>query len=39
MKSQATSPVTELQGSIPYRLQLADGWLDQSFISQPNPRH
>ena len=25
-------------GSIPYRLQLAGGWIDQPFVSQLNPR-
>jgi hypothetical protein len=38
MKNNATPPVARLLGSIPYRLQLAGGWIDQPFISQHNPR-
>jgi hypothetical protein len=30
-------PVGQLLGSIPYRLQLAGGWIDQPFISRHNP--
>jgi hypothetical protein len=33
-----TSPVAKLLGAIPYRLQLAGGWIDQPFISRHNPR-
>src|SRR6267154_4683843 len=32
------SPVGKLLGSIPNRLQLAGGWIDQPFISQHNPK-
>jgi hypothetical protein len=37
MKRQAPSPVARLLGSIPNRLQLAGGWIDQPFVSQHNP--
>ena len=32
------SPVGKLLGSIPNRLQLAGGWIDQPFVSQHNPK-
>ena len=32
------SPVAELLGSIPNRLQLAGGWIDQPFVSRHNPK-
>lgn len=32
------SPVARLIGSIPNRIQLAGGWIDQPFVSQHNPR-
>ncbi|HYG22762.1 MAG TPA: hypothetical protein VEH04_08275 [Verrucomicrobiae bacterium] len=32
------SPLNRLLGSIPNRLQLAGGWIDQPFVSQHNPR-
>jgi hypothetical protein len=38
MKSKATSHVGSLLGSIPYRLQLAGGWIDQPFVSRCNPK-
>jgi hypothetical protein len=38
MKNPAASPVAKLLGSIPNRLQLAGGWIDQPFVSQHNPR-
>ncbi|MGD0412054.1 MAG: hypothetical protein ABSC18_10145 [Verrucomicrobiota bacterium] len=38
MKNNATPPVAKLLGSIPYRLQLAGGWIDQPFVSRHNPR-
>jgi len=38
MKNNVTSPVAKLLGSIPYRLQLAGGWIDQPFVSRHNPR-
>ncbi len=31
-------PVEQLLGSIPNRLQLAGGWIDQPFVSKHNPR-
>jgi hypothetical protein len=37
MKRPAPSPVPKLLGSIPHRLQLAGGWIDQPFVSQHNP--
>jgi hypothetical protein len=37
MKDNANSPVAKLLGSIPNRLQLAGGWIDQPFVSQNNP--
>jgi hypothetical protein len=33
-----TSPIEKLLGSIPNRLQLAGGWIDQPFVSQRNPQ-
>jgi hypothetical protein len=30
-------PVAKLIGSIPFRLQLAGGWIDQPFVSRLNP--
>ena len=38
MKSKTASPVAKLTGSIPNRLQLAGGWIDQPFVSQHNPK-
>jgi len=38
MKSNAPDPVAKFLGSIPNRLQLAGGWIDQPFISRHNPR-
>src|ERR1035437_1025468 len=38
MKSKASLPVAKLLGSIPNRLQLAGGWIDQPFVSQHNPK-
>jgi hypothetical protein len=32
------SPVTKFLGSIPNRLQLAGGWIDQPFVSRHNPQ-
>lgn len=37
MKSRTTPFVTEVIGSIPNRLQLAGGWIDQPFLSKLNP--
>src|SRR3569833_2065260 len=37
MKSSAPSPVAKYLGAIPNRLQLAGGWIDQSFVSRHNP--
>ena len=33
-----TSAVKKLLGSIPNRLQLAGGWIDQPFVNQHNPK-
>jgi hypothetical protein len=33
-----TTPVGKLLGSIPNRLQLAGGWIDQPFVSRHNPK-
>jgi len=38
MKHLAVSPVAKLLGSIPNRLQLAGGWIDQPFVSRHNPK-
>jgi hypothetical protein len=38
MKREAPSPVGRLLGSIPHRLQLAGGWIDQPFVSRYNPK-
>lgn len=38
MKTIALSPVAKVLGSIPNRLQLAGGWIDQPFVSQNNPK-
>ncbi len=37
MKSSGTTFVTDAIGSIPNRLQLAGGWIDQPFVSRLNP--
>jgi len=31
-------PVAKVLGSMPYRLQLAGGWIDQPFVSRHNPK-
>ena len=36
--AQANSPVAKFLGSIPNRLQLAGGWIDQPFVSRHNPK-
>ena len=38
MKNPALTPVAKALGSIPNRLQLAGGWIDQPFVSQHNPK-
>jgi hypothetical protein len=38
MSARAASPVERLLGSIPNRLQLAGGWIDQPFVSRHNPK-
>jgi hypothetical protein len=38
MKTKTISPVAKLLGSIPNRLQLAGGWIDQPFVSQNHPK-
>jgi hypothetical protein len=37
MKSKSPSSVARVMGSIPNRLQLAGGWIDQPFVSRHNP--
>jgi hypothetical protein len=37
MKKERSSPVSRLLGSIPNRLQLSGGWIDQPFVSEHNP--
>jgi hypothetical protein len=38
VKSKTPSFVAELLGSIPSRLQLAGGWIDQPLVSERNPK-
>ena len=38
MKTRAASPVGKVLGTIPNRLQLAGGWIDQPFVSRHNPQ-
>jgi len=38
MKRKAAPFLTELIGTIPNRLQLAGGWIDQPFVSKHNPK-
>ena len=38
MKSKPAPFIAEVFGSIPNRLQLAGGWIDQPFVSQHNPK-
>jgi hypothetical protein len=38
MKAHSPSPVARLLGSLPNRLQLAGGWIDQPFVSRCNPK-
>lgn len=38
MKKITPAPVAEYFGSIPNRLQLAGGWIDQPFVSRHNPK-
>jgi hypothetical protein len=35
---QKNSAAAKLIGSIPNRLQLAGGWIDQPFVSRHNPQ-
>lgn len=37
MQIQNAKPVTDVIGSIPYRLAFAGGWIDQPFVSALNP--
>lgn len=37
MKRKSLLPVSRLLGSLPNRLQLAGGWIDQPFVSRHNP--
>ena len=36
-KKQRLNAITSALGRIPYRLQLAGGWIDQPFVSRLNP--
>ena len=36
-KNNHSSPIANVIGNIPNRLQLAGGWIDQPFVSQHNP--
>ena len=38
LDAKATAPLAKLLGSIPNRLQLAGGWIDQPFVSRHNPK-
>jgi hypothetical protein len=38
MKRRVPDPVARFLGSIPNRLQLAGGWIDQPFVSLHNPK-
>ena len=38
MKNRHPSAITKVIGLIPYRLQLAGGWIDQPFVSRLNPK-
>lgn len=38
LKIKLASSVARELGAIPYRLQLAGGWIDQPFVSRHNPR-
>src|SRR6188768_2395781 len=38
MKKAAAAFITDAIGSIPNRLQLAGGWIDQPFVSKLNPK-
>jgi len=37
MHSSRKSDITQVIGSIPYRMAFAGGWIDQPFVSQHNP--
>jgi hypothetical protein len=37
MHSKQKSDITQVIGSIPYRMAFAGGWIDQPFVSQHNP--
>jgi hypothetical protein len=37
MHSSQKSDITQIIGSIPYRMAFAGGWIDQPFVSQHNP--
>ncbi|MEI7936919.1 MAG: hypothetical protein WCK27_09540 [Verrucomicrobiota bacterium] len=38
MKSNYKWPIADVIGSIPYRLALAGGWIDQPLVSRHNPK-
>src|SRR5512137_2141859 len=35
---RASDPIARVLGTIPNRLQLAGGWIDQPFVSRRNPK-
>jgi hypothetical protein len=37
-KEPSASAITNVIGSIPYRMALAGGWIDQPFVSRHNPK-
>jgi hypothetical protein len=38
LQPTTTPRLTDVIGSIPYRMALAGGWIDQPFVSQANPK-
>ena len=38
MRGSSSSRLTDIIGALPYRLQLAGGWIDQPFVSRLDPR-
>lgn len=37
VSAKTNKPISKVIGKIPYRLQLAGGWIDQPFVSRLNP--
>jgi hypothetical protein len=37
VQANVTNPLSNVIGTIPHRLQLAGGWIDQPFVSRHNP--